>query len=242
MRLCPDWWFKIFRQLTGYGKRVFCYPACNAIFVTDSCIVIIHWILTHVCMPNASSYSHNTLVGDMWIRVRCSRKHGWTRQSALERHTNREIIVWLKHKSYRHLSFESATSLKAQYESAISFEPTVTYQKWFSKTKFALRYKLAEWRSGSVSALPCERPGFASRTRLREKIPANNCTMQGQNNWGNWGSPGVMKLWVAWEVLRWLMKFRELCSGGFHPKLVTPPYQGFLNVNTPPNSQNSKRP
>ena len=101
--------------------------------------------------------------------------------------------------------------------------------------------KLAEWRSGSVSALPCERPGFASRIRLREIIPANNCTMQGQNNWGNWGSPGVMKLWVAWEVLRWLMKFRELCNGGFHPKLVTPPYHGFLNVNTPPNSQNSKR-
>ena len=100
---------------------------------------------------------------------------------------------------------------------------------------------LAEWRSGSVSALPCERPGFASRTRLREIIPANNCTMQGQNNWGNWGSPGVMKLWVAWEVLRWLMKFRELCSGGFHPKLVTPPYHGFLNANTPPNSQNSNR-
>ena len=94
---------------------------------------------------------------------------------------------------------------------------------------------LAEWRSGSVSALPCERPGFVSRTRLREIIPANNCTMQGQNNWGNWGSPGVMKLWVAWEVLRWLMKFRELCSGGFHPKLVTPPYHGFLSVNTPPN-------
>ena len=101
--------------------------------------------------------------------------------------------------------------------------------------------KLAEWRSGSVSALPCERPRFASRTRLREIIPANNCTMQEQNNWGNWGSPGVMKLWVAWEVLRWLMKFRELRSGGFHPKLVTPPYHGFLNVNTPPNSQNSKR-
>ena len=103
------------------------------------------------------------------------------------------------------------------------------------------RSYLAEWRSGSVSALPCERPGFASRTRLREIIPANNCTMQGQNNWGNWGYPGVMKLWVAWEVLHWLMKFRELCSGGFHPKLVTPPYHGFLNVNTPPNSQNSKR-
>ena len=99
----------------------------------------------------------------------------------------------------------------------------------------------AEWRSGSVSALPCERPGFGPRTRPREIIPANNCTMQGQNKWGNWGSPGVMKLWVAWEVLRWLMKFRELCSGGFHPKLVTPPYHGFLNVNTPPNSQNSKR-
>ena len=78
--------------------------------------------------------------------------------------------------------------------------------------------ELAEWRSGSVSALPCERPGFGPRTRLREIIPANNCTMQGQNNWGNWGSPGAMKLWVAWEVLRWLMKFRELCSGGFHPK------------------------
>ena len=97
------------------------------------------------------------------------------------------------------------------------------------------------WRSGSVSALPCERPGFGPRTCLREIILANNCTMQGQNNWGNWGSPGVMKLWVAWEVLRWLMKFRELCSRGFHPKLVTPPYQGFLNVNTPPNNQNSKR-
>ena len=108
-------------------------------------------------------------------------------------------------------------------------------------TSPAVSWKLAEWRSGSVSALPCERPGFASRTRLREIIPANNCTMQGQNNWGNWGSPGVMKLWVAWEVLRWLMKFRELCSGGFHPKLVTSPYHGFLNVNTPPNSQNSKR-
>ena len=78
-------------------------------------------------------------------------------------------------------------------------------------------------------------PNQKSRTR------DNNCTMQGQNNWGNWGSPGVMKLWVAWEVLRWLMKFRELCSGGFHPKLVTPPYHDFLNVNTPPNSQNSKR-
>ena len=96
----------------------------------------------------------------------------------------------------------------------------------------------AEWRSGSVSALPCERPRFASRTRLREIIPANNCTMQGQSNWGNWGSADVMKLWVAWEVLRWLMKLRELCSGGFHPKLVTPPYHGFLNVNTFPNSQN----
>ena len=93
----------------------------------------------------------------------------------------------------------------------------------------------------STIATIIERPGFASRSRLREIIPANNCTMQGQNNWGNWGSPGVMKLWVAWEVLRWLMKFRELCSGGFHPKLVTPPYHGFLNVNTPPNSQNSKR-
>ena len=53
---------------------------------------------------------------------------------------------------------------------------------------------LAEWHSGCVSALPCERPGFGPRTRLREIIPANNCTMQRQNNWGNWGSPGVMKL------------------------------------------------
>ena len=100
---------------------------------------------------------------------------------------------------------------------------------------------LAEWRSGSVSALPCERPGFGPRTRIREIIPANSCTMQGQNNWGYWGSPGVMKLWVAGEVLRWLMEFRELCSGGFHLKLVAPPYHGFLNVYTPPNSQTSKR-
>ena len=74
----------------------------------------------------------------------------------------------------------------------------------------------------------------------QEIIPANNCTMQGQNNWGNWGSLSVMKLGVEWEVFCWLMKFRELCSGGFHPKLVMPPYHGFLNVNTPPNSQNSK--
>ena len=50
---------------------------------------------------------------------------------------------------------------------------------WFLRT---IHIELAEWRSGSVSALPCERPGFASRTRLREIIPANNCTMQGQNN------------------------------------------------------------
>ena len=37
------------------------------------------------------------------------------------------------------------------------------------------------------------------------------------------------------------MKSRQLCSGVFHPKLVTSPYHGFLNVNTPPNSQSSKR-
>ena len=81
-------------------------------------------------------------------------------------------------------------------------------RRQFSITLLAELSELAEWRSGSVSALPCERPGFGPRTRLREIIPVNNCTMQGQNNWGNWGSPGVMKLWVAWEVLRWLMKFR----------------------------------
>ena len=51
----------------------------------------------------------------------------------------------------------------------------------------------------------------------------------------DWGSPCVMKLCVTLEVLRWLMKFRKLCSGGFHPNLVTPPYQGFPNVNIPPN-------
>ena len=123
----------------------------------------------------------------------------------------------------------------------ISFYHYHYYQYSFYYSYYHFHYHNSEWRSGSVSALPCERPGFASRTRLREIIPANNCTMQGQNNWGNWGSPDVMKLWVAWEVLRWLMKFRELCSGGFHPKLVTPPYHGFRNVNTPPNSQNSKR-
>ena len=63
--------------------------------------------------------------------------------------------------------------------------------------------------------------------------------MQGHNNWENWGSLRVMKLWVSWEVLRWLIKFRELYSGGFHWKLVTPPYHVFLNVNIPQNSQNS---
>ena len=51
--------------------------------------------------------------------------------------------------------------------------------------------KLAEWRSGSVSALPCERPGLGPRTRLREIIPANNCTMQGQKNSRGIGAPRV---------------------------------------------------
>ena len=133
------------------------------------------------------------------------------------------------------------TSVANQADSMSSTGVIMLHKGMTCNPKGMSHVLLAEWRSGSVSALPCERPGFASRTRLREIIPANNCTMQGQNNWGNWGFPGVMKLWVAWEVLRWLMKFRELCSGGFHPKLVTPPYHGFLNVNTPPNSQNSKR-
>ena len=52
-------------------------------------------------------------------------------------------------------------------------------------------YYLAEWRSGSVSALLCERPGFASRIRPREIIPANNCTMQGQHNWGDGALSGM---------------------------------------------------
>ena len=51
-------------------------------------------------------------------------------------------------------------------------------------------FELAELRSGSVSALPYERPVFGPRTRLREIIPANNCTMQGQNNWRELGLPG----------------------------------------------------
>ena len=37
------------------------------------------------------------------------------------------------------------------------------------------------------------------------------------------------------------MKCRESCSGNFHPKQLTPPYDSFLNANTPTNSQNSKR-
>ena len=49
-----------------------------------------------------------------------------------------------------------------------------------------------------------------------------------------------MELWVAWEVVRWLVECRGLVSGGFHPKEVMPPYHGFLNANTPPDSQNSK--
>ena len=93
----------------------------------------------------------------------------------------------------------------------------------FPKSQEKVRKNGVDINSFSVSGLPCERPGFGPRTRLREIIPANNCTMQGQNNWGNWGSPDVMKLWVAWEVLRWLMKFRELCSGDFHPKLLRHP-------------------
>ena len=67
------------------------------------------------------------------------------------------------------------------------------------------------------------------RTRLREIIPANNCTMQEQNNWGELGLPGCDEAVSGMGVvLRWLMKFRELCSGGFHPKLVTSLYHGFL--------------
>ena len=41
-----------------------------------------------------------------------------------------------------------------------------------------------------------------------------------------------MKLWVAWEVLRWLVTCRGLVSRGFHPKYVTPPCHGFLKANT----------
>ena len=37
------------------------------------------------------------------------------------------------------------------------------------------------------------------------------------------------------------MKCRESCSGNFHPKQLTPPYDSFLNANTSTNSQNSKR-
>ena len=73
--------------------------------------------------------------------------------------------------------------------------------------------------------------------RLREIIPVSNSTMRGQNNWGNWGSLGVVKLLVAWEMLRWLVKCRGLVNGGFHPIQVTRPYHGFLNANTPPDSQ-----
>ena len=79
-------------------------------------------------------------------------------------------------------------------------------------------------------------PGLASGRSRPTTVPCKGSTTGGIG-----APPGVMKLWVAWEVLPWLMKFRELYSGGFHPKLVTPPYHGFLNVNTPPNSQNSKR-
>ena len=113
---------------------------------------------------------------------------------------------------------------------------------WFEEFNWYLRKirnVLNRESKNEVQVLPPQ--PLTGLTGLGEIIPANNCTMQGQNNWGNWGSPDVMKLCVVWEVLRWLMKFRDLCSGGFHPKLVTPPYHGFLNVNTPPNSQNSKR-
>ena len=56
-----------------------------------------------------------------------------------------------------------------------------------------LIHQLAECRSGSVPYLPCKQLGFVPRICLREIIPASNCTMREQNNWGNWGSPGVMK-------------------------------------------------
>ena len=53
-----------------------------------------------------------------------------------------------------------------------------------------LLYILAEWRSGSVSALPCERPGFGPRTRLREIVPANNCPIPaGKHNNRQHASP-----------------------------------------------------
>ena len=63
---------------------------------------------------------------------------------------------------------------------------------------------------GNDLVLSCEWLGFTSQICLREKILANNCIMWGLGNWGNPGSPGVLKLWVAWEVLRWLVKCREL--------------------------------
>ena len=97
---------------------------------------------------------------------------------------------------------------------------TVTHIKFgtISPLSIHIMIMLAEWLSGSVPALPCERLGFVPRIRLREIIPASNCAMRGQNNWGNWGSPSVMKLWVAWEVFRWLVECQGLVSGGFHLK------------------------
>ena len=66
-------------------------------------------------------------------------------------------------------------------------------------------------------------PGSTSGRTSQPK----KCTLQGQDNWGNWGFPGVMKLWMAWEVLPWLVKCQELVvevfiwSGLFHPTMVS---------------------
>ena len=65
-----------------------------------------------------------------------------------------------------------------------------------STQKMLVKIFCSSWLNGVVVA--CQRchasgrgsvPGSASRI-----IPASNCTMRGQNNWGNWGSPCVMKL------------------------------------------------
>ena len=67
-----------------------------------------------------------------------------------------------------------------------------------------------------------------------------------QTNWGDWGSLGVMKLWVAWSSEWHGRSFVDQWSSGNYAAEVfirswlhTLPR--FLNVNTPPNSQNAKR-
>ena len=128
---------------------------------------------------------------EWWFHcVFCISKHGYAYQNCLSM-TNVNKFTWLL--GHLEWKFFLCWDFWGLFTRVLSGHLS-NFPENFSFLHFLPGWTLMflgyEWRSGSVSALPCERPWFASRIRLREIIPANNCTMQGQNNWGI-GAPRV---------------------------------------------------